>query len=118
MVRYTEAAAGSTVAQAWLTNYNRGDVEATLVIGYSAASGRADQAGSPVGHFGLGPSQSGVGPTTAGRFFAHSISHDRGVPLPAHETRGSWGGCEWFEVFDCSPSGAVGLCCVCGGSCG
>ena len=32
MVRYTEAAAGSTVAQAWLTNYNRGDVEATLAI--------------------------------------------------------------------------------------
>ena len=87
MVRYTEAAAGSTDAQAWLTNYNRGDVEATLVIGCSAASGRADQAGSPVGHFGLGPSQSGVGPTTAGRFFAHSISHGRGVPLPAHETR-------------------------------
>ena len=87
MFRYTEAAAGSTVAQAWLTNYNRGDVEATLAIGCSAASGRADQAGSPVGHFGLGPSQSGVGPTTAGRFFAHSISHGRGVPLPAHETR-------------------------------
>ena len=32
MVRYTEAAAGSTDAQAWLTNYNRGDVEATLAI--------------------------------------------------------------------------------------
>ena len=32
MVRYTEAAAGSTVAQAWLTNYNRGDVEATSTI--------------------------------------------------------------------------------------
>ena len=32
MVRYTKAAAGSTDAQAWLTNYNRGDVEATLAI--------------------------------------------------------------------------------------
>ena len=32
MVRYTEAAAGNTDAQAWLTNYNRGDVEATLAI--------------------------------------------------------------------------------------
>ena len=32
MFRYTEAAAGSTDAQAWLTNYNRGDVEATLAI--------------------------------------------------------------------------------------
>jgi predicted RecB family nuclease len=32
MVRYAEAAAGSTEAQAWLTAYNRGDVEATLAI--------------------------------------------------------------------------------------
>ena len=32
MVRYTEAAAGNTISQAWLTNYNRGDVEATLAI--------------------------------------------------------------------------------------
>ena len=32
MVRYTKAAAGSTDDQAWLTNYNRGDVEATLAI--------------------------------------------------------------------------------------
>ena len=32
MVRYAEAAAGSTEARAWLTAYNRGDVEATLAI--------------------------------------------------------------------------------------
>ncbi len=32
MVRYTEAAAGDTGAQNWLTDYNRGDVEAPLAI--------------------------------------------------------------------------------------